>query len=593
MTTYDLRSPALPRVGGRTARALAATLERRGIGPILLAKLMRDAGIDAFRAGEVHDPPTLMPRWPPGDETARQDTRALGLEEVASLRPLGEIPYTSVREYGEAYRSGAVTPLAVAEAVLDAIAATDASTPPLRAFIASRRADVLAQAREATLRYERGVARGPLDGVPVAVKDEIDQCAFGTTVGTSFLGLTSAAADATVVARVRAAGGVLIGKTNMHEIGLGVTGLNVHHGAARNPYDPARHTGGSSSGSAAAVAAGICPVAIGADGGGSIRIPSALCGIVGLKPTFGRVSEHGAAPLCWSLAHIGPLAASATDAALLYGTIAGPDPSDPNSLAQPPVRVDGLTGDIGGLVLGIFRPWFEDAHPDIVAACDRVISKLVDAGARVREIEIPELEAARVAHAVTIAAEIAEAMAAHAEHHAEFGADVRIALAMARALTGRDYVHAQRIRTRVIRHVAHALQLADVILTPATGIVAPPVREDALRGGESDFSVLTALMRFATIANLTGHPAIVFPAGAERQKLPVGLQAIGRPWEEHVLLRLARAAERVVDRPAPRIAFRPLVEASGRAVSEQEIMSASAEHKAVSESGEWDRRRHR
>ena len=561
---------------------------------MLAAKLLRDAGIDAFRQSRVDDPPTLMPSWPAGDALAEPGATALGFDAAASLRPLGEIPYTTVREYAEAYRSGAVTPLAVAEAVLDAMAASDAATPPLRAFIASRRADVLAEAREATYRYERGAARGPLDGVPIAVKDEVDQRGFGTTLGTAFLGRAAAAADATVVARARAAGAVMIGKTNMHEIGLGVTGLNPHHGVPRNPHDPTRHTGGSSSGSAAAVAAGICPIAIGADGGGSIRIPAALCGVVGLKPTFGRVSEHGAAPLCWSVAHLGPIAASAADAALLYGTIAGPDPADPGSLAQPPVRVDELGGgDITGLVLGIFRPWFEDADTDIVASCDRTVVALVDAGARVREIGIPELEAARLAHAVTISSEIAEAMAPHAAHRVEHGADVRIALALAHAFRARDYVHAQRIRTRAIRNVAHALELADVILTPATGIVAPPVREDALRGGESDITVLSALMRFVSLANLTGHPAIVFPAGVDRQGLPIGLQAIGRPWAEHVLLRLARAAERVVERPAPRIAYRPLVEASGRTVSAQEILSASSEHEAVIESGEWDRRRQR
>jgi Asp-tRNA(Asn)/Glu-tRNA(Gln) amidotransferase A subunit family amidase len=592
LTSYDLQTPALPRVAGHAARALATMLERRGIGRLILAKLMRDAGIDAFRAREIGGPPTLAPLWTAA-ERATPQTPARGVEELADLRPLGEIPYTTVRQYAESYRTGAVSPVSVAEAVLDAIAASDAATPPLRGFIAANRADVLGQAREAARRFERGAALSPLDGVPVAVKDEIDQRPYGTTLGTSFLGRAGGAADAAVVARLRASGALLVGKTNMHEIGLGVTGLNAHHGTPRNPFDPARHTGGSSSGSAAVVAAGICPVAIGADGGGSIRIPSALCGVVGLKPTFGRVSEHGAVPLCWSLAHLGPIAASAADAALLYAAIAGPDARDPHSLAQPPVRVDGIGGgDIAGLVLGVFRPWFEDADPEIVGACDRTIAALIDAGARVREIVIPELEDARVAHAVTISAEMLEAMAANAGHRTEHGTDVRINLAIARAFTARDYVHAQRVRTRAMQHLSRALELADVIVTPATGALAPEVRADALRGGESDVALLSALMRFASIANLTGHPAIAFPAGASRQGLPIGMQAIGRPWEEHVLLRLARAAERVVERPAPRISFRPLVEASGRAVSAQEILSASAEHRTETDSGEWyDRRK--
>jgi Asp-tRNA(Asn)/Glu-tRNA(Gln) amidotransferase A subunit family amidase len=158
---------------------------------------------------------------------------------------------------------------------------------------------------------------GPLDGVPIAVKDELDQVPYATTAGTRFLGREPASSDATVVARLRSAGALLVGKTNMHEVGLGITGVNPHHGTSRNPYDPARITGGSSSGSAAAVAAGLCPIAVSADAGGSIRIPAALCGVVGLKPTFGRMSERGAAALCWSLAHIGVIGASSADVALV------------------------------------------------------------------------------------------------------------------------------------------------------------------------------------------------------------------------------------------------------------------------------------
>lgn len=568
-------------------------LERGGIGPLIVRRLMRDIGIADFRALSLDDLPTTAPHWAFEGAPALAGELPCGADELPMLRPLGELPYTTARTYGEAYRAGTVSPVAVAEAVLDVIAVADASKLPLRALIASDRTDILGQARESARRFARGAPLGPLDGVPIAVKDEIDQRPYGTTVGTAFLGRTPVAADATIVARLRAAGALLIGKTNMHEIGLGVTGLNATHGTARNPHDPARHTGGSSSGAAAAVAAGFCPMAVGADGGGSIRIPAALCGLVGLKPTFGRVSGHGAAPLCPTLGHLGPIAASVADAALLYSVIAGPDPRDPQSRAQPAVRVDGLrNADVQGLILGVYRPWFEDAEPEIVAACDRLLEQLVRAGARVREIEIPELEAARVAHAVIIGAEMAEAMAAHREHLGAMGTDVRINLALARALTACDYVHAQRVRTRAMRHVAHALELADVIITPATGVVAPIIRADALRGGESDVRTLSAIMRFASLANLTGHPAIAFPAGATKPGLPIGMQAIGRPWEEHVLLRLARAAERVVERPVPRIGFRPLVEATGRAVSAQEILTASAEHPTVSGSGErYDRRK--
>lgn len=221
----------------------------------------------------------------------------------------------------------------------------------------------------------------------------------------SFLGTSKAKEDAEPVARLRRAGALLIGKANMHEIGMGVTGLNPHHGPARNPYLPNRATGGSSSGSAAAVAAGLCPIAVGADGGGSIRIPASLCGVVGLKPTFSRVSEHGAAPLCWSLAHVGPIAVSARDAALALSVMAGADPKDPHTLGQPPLDFAELErGDLSGLRIGVYWPWFEDAEADVVRLGKQLLETLVEAGAELREIEIGDLAPADAARAKTFAA---------------------------------------------------------------------------------------------------------------------------------------------------------------------------------------------
>lgn len=200
---------------------------------------------------------------------------------------------------------------------------------------------------------EGGAAPPPLDGVPIGVKDEFDVAGHATKVGTSFLGSAPEAEDATCVARLRAAGAVILGKTNMHEIRIGVTGFNRHHGTPRNPYAPGHYTGGSSSGSAAAVAAGICPLAVSADAGGSIRIPAALCGVVGLKPTFSRVSSYGAAPLAWSLDHYGPIALSARDAALGYFLMAGADPKDPTTRSAQAPTLEGLEHpDLAGLTAG-------------------------------------------------------------------------------------------------------------------------------------------------------------------------------------------------------------------------------------------------
>jgi Asp-tRNA(Asn)/Glu-tRNA(Gln) amidotransferase A subunit family amidase len=356
---------------------------------------------------------------------------------------------------------------------------------------------------------------------------------------------------------MRAAGALLIGKANMHEIGIGVTGLNPNTGTTRNPYDTDHFTGGSSSGPGTAVAAGLCPVAIGADGGGSIRIPASFCGTVGLKPTFGRISEYGAFPLCWSVAHLGPLADSATDAALAYAVMAGPDLKDPNSLHQPePTLKDWDKLNMRGLRLGIFWPWFRHASDEVVSACEAMLREFEKMGASLHEVSIPDMEAARVAHSITILSEMVQSMnATYAEHHKEHGMDVRTNLALAKALSASDYVQAQRVRTRLITSFNAAMENVDMILTPSTGLVAPAIPTGALPDGNSDLTTVIEIMRFATPANLTGQPAISFPVGYNPHGLPIGMQAIGHNWQETSLLGLALVAEQFVERREPRVHY--------------------------------------
>ncbi len=537
--SYDLKSVKLPKLGGTALHLMVTALE----GPLkglLMGSLLKNAGVHAFRAACVDDDPTERPRFPPGT------AEAVSPRVELPVRPpeiQGECP-PSVRDFAEAYRTGRTDPEDVARSILDAVAADESGAEPLRTFISVDRNDVLRQAENSARRFRSGTPLGPLDGVPVAVKDEVDMQPYPTTVGTSFLGRSPAAADATVVARLRAAGALLIGKTNMHEIGIAPTGFNPHSGQVRTPYNPGHDTGGCSSGSAAAVAAGFCPLAVGADGGGSIRIPAAFCGLVGLKPTYGRVSEAGAAPLCWSVAHLGPLAATVEDAALGYAVMAGPDPRDSGSINQPAVvSPDPGRTDLTGLTVGVFRPWFEHAENSVVEACDAALGLLEAAGARLRSIDIPGLDALRVAHAVTILSEMAAAMAPYFnEHRRHFGLDSRLLLAMARSLTATDYVLAQRVRTAGIRTFLKVLEQVDVIVTPAAAVTAPPIPADTVRG-ESDTTTVVEVMRFAFAGNLTGLPAVVVPAGYDPGGLPIGLQLMGRPWEEHTLLELARVVE--------------------------------------------------
>jgi Asp-tRNA(Asn)/Glu-tRNA(Gln) amidotransferase A subunit family amidase len=355
---------------------------------------------------------------------------------------------------------------------------------------------------------------------------------------------------------LRHAGALLIGKTNMHEIGILPNSLNAHYGPARNPYALAHEAGGSSSGSAAAVAAGLCPAAIGADGGGSIRIPAAYCGLVGLKPTFGRVSEFGAVPLAPSVAHLGPIAATAEDAALLYTAISGPDPQDSNTQRQPPVQVDGRNGCLRGVRIGIYREWFCDAASEIVAPCEQLLKLFVRAGAELADVVIPDLRLIAIAHGLTIHKEMAANMERYdREHRRDFSLMTRLMLANVRAVPASDYVQAQRIRTRAMDHFRSALARADVVATPTTPSTAPEITKYGLLDSEANIGQVMETMRFVNPANLTGLPAISILAGYDGRGLPIGLQLIGRPWDESTLLRLAYAAESDTPKRRPLVYF--------------------------------------
>jgi len=553
---YDLKSVKLPYLAGGALK-LVASLAEGPLKGLLLPNLLESGGITWFRKQKFEDTPTNYPIHFTGR-----------MQEKATAAPTRELPrkpgasngfhFTSVFDIAKAYRDGSSSPEEVAKKVLESIDASNAHNPSLNAFIAVQRDDVMRQASEAAERIQKKKPLSIFDGVPVAIKDEIDVKGYPTTAGTSFLKKV-AGEDATIVARLRNAGTLIVGKTNMHEIGINVTGLNPHHGTTRNPYNTDHYTGGSSSGPATAVASGLVPVAIGADGGGSIRIPAAFCGLVGLKSTFGRVSEYGAFPLCWSVAHNGPLAASATDAALTYALIAGSDLNDPFSIHQPVPSLKGWDNlKFKGLKLGVYWQWFRHADPEVVAACEAMLKQFEAMGCEIHEVVIPNLEANRIAHLVTIISEMAQSMDSiydNPHRFKEHGLDARINLALAHHLNATDYVLAQRVRTRMMHHFNEAFQQVDMVITPSTAIAAPQIKPGALPDGDSDLTTTLEIMRFATTANMTGHPAISFPVGYTQKGLPIGMQAIGRPWEESTLLRMALAAEQVVERKAPQVYY--------------------------------------
>jgi Asp-tRNA(Asn)/Glu-tRNA(Gln) amidotransferase A subunit family amidase len=556
---YDLESVELPYLSGLVFNLFVELLESplRGL---VIPGLLKQAGFERFRALDVDEPPTLYPSTYSGP-LASEDGQ-VPQNELPDTAPVAGpgFQFASAYDYAQAYRERTIDPEEVAHKVLTAVKASNQADPPLRAIIAMDEEQLLLHARASKERLKRGEPLSLFEGVPLAVKDEVDMVPYPTMVGTSFLGAQAARTDSTVVARMRAAGALLIGKANMHEIGIGMTGFNRHHGTARNPYNTAHYTGGSSSGPAGAVASGLCPAAIGADGGGSIRVPASFCGLVGLKPTYGRVSEYGAPDLNWSVAHLGPIAATVADAAYLYGIIAGPDLKDEHSLHQPTPRLDGWDQtDLNDLKLGIYEPWFNHANQDIVKACQEMVESFKQLGAEVQQVVIPDLDACRVAHLITIAGEMTQALDRYDKNHRkDYSLEVRTNLALAREFTARDYIKAQRVRTRMMANFNQVMKDVDVVLTPVSGVAAPQIKPTALPDGDSDLSTLNEIMRFVTVANMTGLPAIAFPVGYTQTGLPLGMQAIARPWEEVTLLRLARAAEQVIERQKPKVWYQIL-----------------------------------
>ena len=571
-SVYNLKSISIPRTSGRTLKILVRLLRTPGIRLLLIPLLLKQAGLTSLRKSKVKDFPVMEPIHPVESKITSAAAKKSIKEFIDSTQNKRQTPTDektgsaakkslfqpeTAADFHRAYLEEKTTPVDVAMRLLDIVRSIEESAVPLRPFIAWEERELMQQARASTERYERGESLGILDGVPISVKDELDMQPFPTMVGTKFYNTQPPAEDATTVSRLRSAGALMVGKTNMHEIGIGVTGLNVPYGTTRNPHHLDHYPGGSSSGSAAAVAAGLSPIALGLDGGGSIRIPASLCGVVGLKTTWGRISSAGSAPLSWSVSTVGPITSTADDAALAYSFLAGADPRQLRTQNQPPVDLqDFNNANLAGVKLGVFSPWFKHASTDIVQNCERMLESFKAQGASIEEIEIPELNEARIAQIVTILTEMLTSLQPHFKTFRQpFGLDALLNLTLAKEFSGGDYVKAQRIRAELIRNLTQIYQQVDAIVTPTTACTAPPILPDALINGESDLSTLTELMRYAPQANIGGFPAISFPVGYDAKGLPVGMQLMGRPWEESFLLRMAKTSEPFFTRHPPMMRF--------------------------------------
>jgi aspartyl-tRNA(Asn)/glutamyl-tRNA(Gln) amidotransferase subunit A len=448
----------------------------------------------------------------------------------------------TIAETGRLLRSGAVTAVQLTETTFQRI---DAAAS-LSAFTTLTRDRAAAAAARADVELRNGIDRGPLHGVPYAVKELIDVAGLATT-GQSRLALPPASRDASVVSLLDAAGAILVGKTTTYEFGIEPRpGLDGPFPPARNPHNPDHTTGGSSSGSAAAVAGDLVRIAVGTDTGGSIRGPAVYCGVVGLKPTYGRVPRRGVLPLSPSLDHIGPIAATVAEAAVAFDAIAGHDPDDSASAdVDTTPCASSLGNDIAGLRIGYARRWHQDAgEPAIRAALDYAAQALTALGAVVEEVELPD--ASKFDTVATIILQ-AEAFALHREtlasHPEAYGKLAYRHLAAGAVLSAADRLHAQRLRRQLTRDLhAQAFTRCDVLLTASVLGTAPRLDDDGRTPNQ--FRVFPF--------NVTGHPALALPIGVAANGLPFGMQLISRPFEEALICNLGHAYETQIYQPRAR-----------------------------------------
>ncbi|MGH9688691.1 MAG: amidase [Candidatus Acidiferrales bacterium] len=453
-----------------------------------------------------------------------------------------ELAFLSIDEAGRLLRRREISPVELVEALLARI---ERGNPSVNAFLTVLAEPARRQARAAERELRRGGARSPLHGIPIALKDNFYTRGIRTTAGSKILGEFVPKEDSEVAARLARAGAILLGKTNMHEFAYGITSENQHYGPVHNPWALDRISGGSSGGSAAALATGMCFGSVGTDTGGSIRVPASLCGIVGLKPTYGLVSVAGTVPLAASFDHAGPMARNVTDACIMLETIAGkyprgsPRPNHRTLRKNRPRRIR-----IGWPQAYYFEHLDDDAR--------RLVERAAQTLAKVLNARVAEVPLERLSEAVETAtnAIVAEANYYHESQGffptraAEYGDDVRGHLERGAKLRAVDYMRGVAQKREVEAQFDAAFESADVIVAPSTPIAGPRIGETGIRtAGDRETTVRSELLRLTRPTNISGHPAISIPCGFTPAGLPVGLQLIGPKWGEARLFAIALAYE--------------------------------------------------
>ena len=448
----------------------------------------------------------------------------------------------TIREAASGLRARRISSVELAGA---ALARIERHNPRINAFITITAEQAMRQARQADAELAAGQDRGALHGVPVAVKDLFATSGVRTTDGSRLFGNFVPGIDAAVVQNLQSAGAVMLGKLNMHELAYGITSANPHFGAVRNPWNVGHIPGGSSGGSGAAVAVGMVCAAMGSDTGGSIRIPASFCGVVGLKPTYGRVSRYGALPLAYSLDHMGPLTGTVRDAALVLNAIAGHDRRDPTSSRRP--VTDFMPADdcgIGGVRVGIpGNFFFERLDADVEASVRGAVARAASLGANVKPVTVPDIAALNVIGRLILLAEASAVLEPFADRRSEIGPDVLALLDQGHLLPATSYVNAQRLRRKMRREFDRIWSEVDCLLTPTIPNAAPRIGDTTLMLAGVEEDVRLATTRLVRGINVLGLPALSMPCGLNAGGLPVGLQIVGPAFAEALILRVGAALE--------------------------------------------------
>ena len=457
-----------------------------------------------------------------------------------------DINYSSVAELAPRIKNGDISPVDIVRTSLDRISQLE---PSLNAFLEVWGDSALQQATEAEQAISSGDYLGPLHGIPVGLKDLIDVSGKETTGGSKVLAGNVATVDATVVTQLKAAGAILIGKMNLVEFAFGATGLNPHTGDVKNPWDTTRITAGSSSGSAAAVAAGMIPVTLGSDTGGSVRMPAAVCGIAGLKPTYGRVSRNGVLDLSWSMDHVGPMTRTTEDCALLMNVLSGYDPLDPASSKEPvPDFTSGIDRGLGGLKIGVPQDYFfnDSVDPEIVASVRAAIGLMTSNGAEIVDIPMPWVDKGR---RINLGVMYPEATSVHekmlANHTEKYSPLVRHRIQSGFNVSAIDYVRAQRARQWFSYQMAESMKKVDVLITPSVPIQTPTIADCTPAPGKTTAGGELAI--FTGVFDTTGQPSHSIPCGFTTSGMPIGMMITGHPFDESTVLRVGHAFEKLTN----------------------------------------------